>query len=88
MVAIADEEVIDRAVIDDESGVRIIVSRDFYGDKLVDDREVLHLMEEADVLVLTGSRIISKAIELGFVHPDSVLEIKGVKHVQVFKFMY
>ena len=88
MVAIADEEVIDKAVRDEERGLQIIVSREFYGERIIDELEAIRLIEEADVLVLAGDRIVSKAVELGYVHPDSILEVKGVKHVQVFKFMY
>ncbi|MCE4613505.1 MAG: DUF424 family protein [Desulfurococcales archaeon] len=88
MVSIADEEVMGKAAVDEESGVRIIVSREFYGGDLVDDDRVEELMREASVLVLAGRRVIKKAIDMGLVNPDSVLEIKGLQHVQVFKFSY
>ncbi len=86
LAAIADEDVIDRAVIDEESGLRIVVSREFYGERVIGENEMLELLERADILVLAGDRVVAKAIEMGLVHPDSVLEVKGVKHVQVFKF--
>ncbi len=88
MAAIADEEVIDKAARDEERNLQIIVPKSFYGEKVIGDAEAVQLLEEADILVLAGERIISKAIELGFVHPDSVLEVNGLKHVQIFKFMY
>jgi len=88
MAIIADEEVMGRAVIDEERGVRIIVSREFYGDRLVEEGEALRLLEEASILILTGDRIIRRAVQLGLVHPESILEIKGLKHVHVYKFMY
>jgi hypothetical protein len=87
MAAIADEDVIEKAVRDERSGVQILVPRSFYGDKLISEAEAVQLLEMADVLVLTGNNIVEKAIRLGFVHPDSVLEVKGIKHVQVFKFL-
>ena len=88
MAVIADEEAMNRAGIDEERGTRIIVSSEFYGSTLVDEKEAVNLMMEADILVLTGSRIIEKAISMGLVHPDSVIEVKGLRHVQVFKFSY
>jgi len=88
MVSIADEEVLGKAAVDEETGVRIIVSREFYGGDLVGEDKVEELMRRATVLVLAGKRIIRKAIEMGLVNPDSVLEIKGIQHVQVFKFSY
>ncbi len=88
MVAIADEEVYGKAAIDDDSGVAIIVSEEFYGGSVIEEDEAIRLLDVADILVLAGRRIISKAIELGFVNPESVLEIKGIQHVQVYKFRY
>ncbi len=88
MVAIADEEVYGKAAIDDDTGVSIIVSEEFYGNNVIEEDEAIRLLEAADILVLAGKRIITKAVELGFVNPDSIMEIKGIQHVQVYKFRY
>ncbi len=86
MAAIADEEVMGKAAYDDETGASIIVSEDFYGGELVDEWEAESILREAEVLVLAGDRIIERAVRLGLVHPDSILKIGGLSHVQVFKF--
>lgn len=86
MAAIADEEVLGKAAYDEESRVSIIVSEDFYKGDLVDDDNVERVLADADVLVLAGDRIISKAVKMGLVDPESVLRVGGLSHVQVFKF--
>ncbi len=88
MAVIADEEVMGKAAIDEERGVRIIISREFYGERVIEESEALELLERASILVLAGDRIIGRAVELGLVHPDSVLEVGGLRLVQVFKFTY
>jgi len=88
MAVIADEEVMGKAAIDEERGVRIIISPEFYGERVIEESEALELLERASILVLAGDRIIGRAIDLGFVHPDSVLEVGGLRLVQVFKFRY
>ncbi len=88
MAVIADEEVMGKAAIDEERGVRIIITREFYGERVIEEGEALDLLERASVLVLAGDRIIEKAVGLGLVHPESVLEVGGLRLVQVFKFSY
>ncbi|MDP8003758.1 MAG: DUF424 domain-containing protein [Caldisphaera sp.] len=87
MVSIADKEIIGHKFSSGD-GLVIDVSPIFYGNKLADDEEALLYMKSADILILTGKRIVDKAIKEGIVNPDSVLEIDGVKHVQVFKFSF
>lgn len=86
MAAVADEEVLGKAAYDDDAGVNIIVSEEFYKGDLVNDEKVEKVLIEADVLVLAGDRVIEKAVKLGLVDPESVLRIGGLSHVQVFKF--
>ena len=88
MAAIADEEVYGKAVIDDDTGVAVIVSEEFYGGNVIEEDEAARLLEAADILVLAGRRIISKAVKMGLVNPDSIMEVKGIQHVQVYKFRY
>ena len=88
MATIADGELLGVEAVDEESGVRIVVSREFYGDMKLDVEEAERLLEEADVLVLAGDRIIGLALEKGLVHPESILEVEGVRHVQIYKFSF
>ncbi|WP_062662062.1 DUF424 domain-containing protein [Aeropyrum camini] len=88
MALVTDEDVMDRAVYDEERGVRIIVSRGFYGGGLATEADAIKAIKEADIVVLTGERSVSIGVRMGLVNPDSVLEVKGIKQVQVFKFSY
>jgi len=88
MVAITDEEILGRSEISEDNGLRIIVSKEFYGGELVDEAAAVKAMESADVLILTGDRVIELAIQLGYVNPDAVLRVGGLSHTQVFKFSY
>ena len=85
MAFIADEELVGRAFVDQEEQRILIVSESLYAKDLVEEEDVRKIMERADVLVLTGERTISIALELGFAHPDSILRVKGVPHVHVYK---
>jgi len=34
---------------------------------------------------MVGKKIVEKAIEKGYVHPEAVIEIQGVPHAQIIK---
>ena len=57
----------------------------FYKGSLVSIEEALDLIEKSTIVNMIGRRIVGKAVERGFVHPDAVLEIEGVPHAQVVK---
>ncbi len=88
MVSLVDEELLGIKVVDESSGIIIDVSESFYRGNKVDEKEAIELIKKADVVIMTGERIISLAIDLGFVNPTSVLKVKGISHVQLFKFNY
>lgn len=88
MAAIVDAEELGRVEEDPSTGVRIEASPGFYKGELVAEDVVKRVMVEADILVLTGARVIGIAVEMGFVNPDSVMDVNGLKHVQVYKFKF
>ncbi len=88
MVSLVDEELLGVKVVDEKSGIVIDVSESFYKGDKIDKDEAIELIKKADVLIMTGEKIISLAMELGYINPDSVLRIKGISHVQLFKFNY
>lgn len=87
MISMADKEIMGKK-FEQRDGIVIDVNQNFYGNKLIDDDEALIYLKSADILILTGSKIVDMAIKEGIVNPDSVLDINGVKHVQVFKFVF
>ncbi|MFN4046165.1 MAG: DUF424 family protein [Acidilobaceae archaeon] len=88
MVTIVDEEVLGAKAVDPERGLIIDVKREFYAGTLIDDEEVGHLLEEANILILVGARIVRKAVDLGLTHPDSILKIGNLEYTQVYKITY
>ena len=83
MVACCDQDVMGKTFR--EGRLKLSLETKFYGNSLLDLAEALVVLETADVLNLVGLEIINAAIAKGLVHPDAVISIGGVPHVQVMK---
>lgn len=83
MVACCDENVIGKTFR--EGKLKLNPDRKFYGHSVSKISEALVLLETAEILNLVGEKIITAAIDKGLVHPDAVITIAGVPHVQVMK---
>lgn len=81
ILAACDDNVVGKTFTDE--GRRISVSEGFYGSKVVEASEVLEAMRSATIMNLVGDEVISLAMIEGFVSEDTVIDIAGVKHVQV-----
>ena len=68
-----------------EGRLKLAPESRFYGSAVMKLSEALIMMNGADVLNLVGRRIVDAAIANGLVHPDAVIRIAGVPHVQVMK---
>lgn len=80
MVAACDEELLGRTI--DGGKVRITVSEAFYGGEPLDEEGLVQRLGIATIINLVGNDVVDIAIREGFVSPDSVIEIGGVKHAQ------
>lgn len=69
-----------------EGRLRLSLETGFYGNSLLGLAEALVVLETAAILNLVGPEIVAAAVERGLVHPDAVISIGGVPHVQVMKF--
>ena len=65
--------------------MKLLPETRFYGTSVMGLSEALVLMDGADILNLVGVRVVGAAIERGLVHPDAVIKIAGVPHVQVMR---
>ena len=83
MVACCDEDCIGREF--KEGRLRLLPETKFYGSAVMELSEALVMMIGADILNLVGRRIVDVAIANGLVHPDAVIRIAGVPHVQVMR---
>ena len=68
-----------------EGRLKLAPESKFYGSAVVKLTEAVVLMVGADMLNLVGRKIVDAAINNGLVHPDAVITIGGVPHVQVMK---
>ena len=83
MVACCDKELMGKTFR--KGRLKLSLDTKFYGDSLSGLAEALVVLETADTLNLVGQEIVGAAIEKGLVHPDAVISIGGVPHVQVMK---
>lgn len=83
MVAACDEDCIGQTFR--EGRLKLAPETKFYGSAVMGVAEAVVLMIGADILNLVGKRIVDAAIVNGLVHPDAVIRIAGVPHVQVMR---
>ena len=83
MVACCDKELLGKTFR--EGKLMLSLQTGFYGDSTVALTEALVLLDGADILNLVGENIVRAAISRGLVHPEAVISIAGVPHVQVMK---
>jgi hypothetical protein len=68
-----------------EGKITFHVHEKFYKGSRVTLEEAVELIKQSTVVNMIGRRIVKKAIEHGFVHPDAVLIIEGIPHAQIVK---
>ena len=83
MVACCDQGLIGKTFR--EGRLRLSPETAFYGNSLMPLAEAIVVLETAYILNLVGPEIVAAAVERGFVHPEAVISIGGVPHVQVMK---
>lgn len=88
MLLVADEELVGKSFFDQEEGLILMVPESLYGGRLASEEEVREEMRKASIIVATGETAVSIAVREGFAHPDSVIEVHGIPHVQVYKIRY
>ena len=83
MVACCDEDLMGKTFR--EGNLRLSLETGFYGTSLLGLGEAMILLERADILNLVGRNVVDAAIHGGIVHPEAVISIAGVPHVQVMR---
>jgi hypothetical protein len=83
VVAVCDESLIDKEI--KTKKLKIKVSKNFYGGRLVDGDTVVKLMEKATIGNLIGPEIIELAERNGFIAKENVILINGIPHAQFVK---
>lgn len=85
IVALCDEDILDKIIEFKKTGATIKISKYFYGEHLVDDSVVLKLMNSATIGNLFGKNIVSLAEKHGFISRENIISIDGIPHAQFVK---
>jgi hypothetical protein len=83
LVACCDEKILGKTFR--EGKLKLTVEPKFFGKTVIALEEAVTILALAEMMNLVGHDIVSAAIDQGFVHPDAVIQIGGIPHVQVLK---
>lgn len=82
IVAVCDENVLEKSFFCEEKGIKIDVKKSFYGKNKGEIEEILGHMRNATILNLVGEEIIKIALEEDLISEDCVLKIGDAVHAQ------
>ena len=83
LLAACDADILGKTFRD--SDIIFEVKEEFYKGFKTSIEEAVNLIEKSTIVNLAGSKIVRKAIERGYVHPEAVIEVCGVLHAQIVK---
>jgi hypothetical protein len=83
LLATCDAELLGKTL--KEGKITFHVHEKFYKGTRVTLDEAVELIKQSTVVNMIGQKIVKKAIEHGFVHPEAVLMIEGIPHAQIIK---
>jgi len=83
LLCMCDTEILGRTFR--EGSIVFCVKEDFYKGARVNIDEAVSLIESSTIVNMIGKKVVKKAIEKGYVHPEAVLEIEGIPHAQIVK---
>lgn len=85
ILSVVDEEVLGRVERDEKRGIILNIDPRFYGGQRMGEADAIKAISSHDIVILAGKRAVELGVELGIVNPDSILEVNGLKYVQVMK---
>ena len=87
IIAICDEELLGKNILDEEKGIKFYVDPYFYKGELLSITQAITLLKRASIANLVGKNIVSAAKNNGLIHEDAILYIKDIPHAQ-FAILY
>ncbi|MDC8452148.1 MAG: DUF424 domain-containing protein [Candidatus Nitrosotalea sp.] len=84
MLNICDAELVGRTVR--QSDLEIKITKSYYGDRIVDEKEAESLLRTSSIINMVGKRTIDLSIKMGVGTAKGVKEIEGIPFLIVFKF--
>ena len=83
LLAICDVEILGKTLRDGK--IVFCVKEEFYKGARVNVEEAVSMIENSNIVNMVGKNVVKKAIQKGYVHPEAVLNIKGIPHAQIVK---
>lgn len=83
VAALCDENLLEKTL--ERKGVKIKISKYFYGGKLIDEERAVKVMNEATIGNIIGKEIVEVAKKNGFISRENVILIDGIPHAQFVK---
>lgn len=81
LLAACDEELAGQTF--SEGDVKITLSENFYGTEPMTEETLAIRMGSVTMMNLFGEKAVAVGIEEGFISPENVIVVAGVKHAQV-----
>ncbi|MCK4474577.1 DUF424 family protein [Candidatus Bathyarchaeota archaeon] len=82
-LAICDAEILGKTLR--EGKIVFHVKEKFYKGSRVNVEEAVAMIEHSTIVNMVGRNVVQRAVEEGYVHPETVLNIDGVPHAQIVK---
>ena len=83
MLNMCDAELLGKDI--SENDLKLNISKNFYGEKLVNKKEAEELLKTCSIINMVGKETISLSISLGIGSENGVKNIDGVPFLIVFK---
>lgn len=83
ILAVCDRELVGKEL--KQGKISFSVSEQFYKDKEIDEAGFRQALHEFDNINIVGNKAVAIALEEKLASEESVKEIQGIKHVQIFK---
>jgi hypothetical protein len=84
IIAACDAELLDKTLIFGK--IKFDVRKDFYGGSRVFLDEAMEIIKMGTIINLVGEQIVTGAVKHGLVHPNAIIDIAGVPHVQIMRY--
>tara|TARA_Y100000310_G_C20465344_1_gene707355 strand:+ start:608 stop:907 length:300 start_codon:yes stop_codon:yes gene_type:complete len=82
VLAACDKELVGKTL--SEGDMEFKVSEGFYKGQIISPQELTDKIKSSENVNLIGNRVVECAVSANLVDADSVIEIQGIKHAQIF----
>ena len=83
MLNICDVELLGKDIIQED--LKMNISKNYYGQKLVDKEEAAILLKNSSIINMVGQNTVSLSIKLGIGSENGIKSISGIPFLIVFK---